>query len=233
MRDTTIVLIDGLPGSGKSTTARFLTAQFQRAGLAAACWLEVAEQGQDHPLNVGGAMHPAGQTTGSRLFAHYSVASYIEESLQRWQDFVQACAGTADVQIVESYPYQNAARVLLQMDAGIDQIHSYAAAIEQVLQPLHPVLIYFEQQDFVAATRAIARQRGPAWTAYLAEVATDCPYARRLGLHGLDGVLSVMTAYKAMLDDLRAASGLPELVLRDCAGRWPACYQEILAFLQI
>lgn len=233
VRDTRLILIDGLPGSGKTTTATILTARLREAGIAVACLLEIAEDGRDHPLNVGGALHPAGRTTGAQLFSRYSVEAYVAESLRRWRAFVDAAARADALQIVESYPYQNSVRVLLQMDAEADTIRSYAAAVEQVILPLHPVLIFFKQQDVVAATRAIAGQRGPEWTAYIADLVAGSPYARRLGLRGFEGVLAVMATYKEVLDGLRRESQLPTLALEGCDGRWDACHQQIAAFLQL
>jgi hypothetical protein len=182
---------------------------------------------------VGGPLHPAGSTHGAALFARYTVDSYIEESLRRWHAFVSAAAQAETVLVAESYPYQNAARILLQMDANADRIREYVAALEDIMEPLRPVLIYFEHEDATRALRAIATHRGPAWEAYATEVITDCPYARRRELHGTAGALTLMQAYKVMMDDLRQRSHLPTLVLAECAGRWEACHRQIFAFLEV
>jgi hypothetical protein len=69
-----LVLVEGLPGSGKSTTAKTLVARLRQKQLAAVLYPEVDA---DHPLNVGGALHPAGATTGEELFRRYTVEAYI------------------------------------------------------------------------------------------------------------------------------------------------------------
>jgi molybdopterin-guanine dinucleotide biosynthesis protein len=233
VRETKLVLIDGLPGSGKTTTALALVGQLQQRGVAAQCVLESAEEGRDQPLNVGGPLHPAGNTTGAQLFAHYTVESYIEESLYRWQAFVDLTARAGIVQVVESYPYQNAARILLQMDASMEQIAEYVATIEQTMRPLRPVMVYFERRNVEEALRAAAALRGPEWTAYAIEVITACSYAKRRGLYGLEGAHAMLVVYKAMMDELLARSQLPVLVLADCFGRWEMCHRQILEFLEV
>jgi hypothetical protein len=230
MRPTRLIFIEGLPGSGKSTTGRNLTAWLVRAGVAAHYFPEVEH---DHPLNVGGELHPAGMTLGAALFARYNVGTYMAESLQRWQRFVALASGDQATSVVESYPYQNAVRVLLQMDASPDRIEQYVAEVEEIVQPLAPVLIYLDRTDSQQAIQATSQERGEAWTSYAIQLITDCPYARRRGLVGESGVMALVTAYETLVRDLLAMSRLPRLTLIDCIGRWPACYQQIGDFLKL
>jgi nucleoside-triphosphatase THEP1 len=230
VRDTKLILIDGLPGSGKSTTARFLGDTLARRGVAVRCFLETAP---DHPLNVGGSLHPAGGTTGAELFAHYTPGSYIDESVGRWRAFVEAAERANAVHVAESYPYQNAVRVLLQMDAELDRMRTYAAEVEQIVEPLRPVLIFLERRDTAGALRAIAEQRGTDWTAYLAELLSAAPYSQQRGLRGSDAAVAFISAYKALVDELRSVSRMPALVLEDCGGQWEACHRRILEFLAV
>jgi thymidylate kinase len=228
MHPTRLIFIEGLPGSGKSTTARYLTTRLVRAGVAAHSFLEV---GPDHPLNVGGELHPAGMTLGTALFARYTVEAYVAESLQRWQRFVALATPEHATSVVESYPYQNAVRVLLQMDASPDRIKQYVAEVEEIVQPLAPLLIYLDRTDSQQAIQATSQQRGEAWTSYAIELITDCPYARRRGLVGESGVMALVTAYETVVRELLAMSRLPRLTLTDCMGRWPECHQQISDFL--
>lgn len=228
VQDRRLILLEGLPGSGKTTAAEFLAARCERRGRAVALYPETMAE---HPLHVGGTLHPAGRTSGAALFARYDVRAYVAESLARWRTFVRAAAQGATVHVTESYPYQSAARVLLQMDAPTERIRAYAQEVEALIAPLAPALVYFERPDADAALRAIVAHRGPAWTAYVVELATDCPYARRRGLTGLDGAAAMVGAYKALLDGLVAHSHLPRVVLVDCGDRWAACYEEMTTFL--
>lgn len=230
MRGTKLVFIDGIPGSGKTTTARALESVLAQRSVEVRCFLE---EHPDHPLNVGGPLHPSGRTTGATFFGRYTVDSFVDESLRRWRAFVNVAERADAVQVVESYPYQSAARVLLQMDASTDRIREYAAAVEQIVNVLQPVVIYFDRRDVAGALRAISEERGPEWTAYAVQLVTECPYGRRRGVHDLEGALIMMSAYKAVMDDLLGDSRLPVQKLEDCAGRWETCYRQIWAFLEI
>jgi hypothetical protein len=123
--------------------------------------------------------------------------------------------------------------VLLQLDAGTDQIRAYARQVEGLTLPLAPVLVYLAQQDAEAAAIATRQKRGAAWDAYLVDVVTHCPYAERRGLTGTSGVQAVVQAYRALLAELLAESRLPRVVLTDCASHWDVCSQQLRAFLAV
>ncbi len=226
--DTQLIFIDGLPGSGKSTTGLWLARVLEQAGLQARLLTEFEP---DHPLNVGGPLHPAGGTTGEALFQRYLPESYRAESLDRWRAFVSDAQVSEAVWVLESYPYQNSARILIQMDAAPELITEYTRTVEEVASPLRPALIYLARPDAERALREAAAMRGPEWTEYAVAVATRCPYGEARGLTGLEGAIEIVRWYREQMEALVAESRLPKLILSECAGRWDACYAEITRFL--
>jgi len=133
-----------------------------------------------------------------------------------------------------SYPLQNAVRVLLQLNATPDCMEEYARHVEALIMPLQPVLLYFTHRDLVQAFHTlstISTQRGKAWTDYVVELVTHCPYAMARRLEGFSGALAVLSDYKQLTDALVRQSHLPRIVLEACARGWAGCYQQIEAFL--
>jgi len=230
MLRTRLIFVDGLPGSGKSMTAQYVASELERRGIP--CRL-LREREVDHPLNVGGDLHPSGCATGARMFAEYTIGSFVEESLIRWNAFVRETLYSEHVFILDSYPFQNSLRILLQMDADLVTLARYQSRVEEVGADLDPVLIYFDPGDPERAFRAIAEQRGPAWTDYAIAVVTECPYALSRRLHGMDGALAVLTSYKLVLDEAVARFRFPRLMLSDCHLRWPNCHSKIREFLRL
>jgi hypothetical protein len=225
-----LIFVDGLPGSGKSTTAEYVAGALEQRGIP--CRL-LRERETDHPLNVGGDLHPSGSTTGARMFAAYSVRSFIEESLARWSAFVAGAMPSERVTVLDSYPFQKSVRVLLQMDADPAALAAYQACVQDKAAGLEPVLIYLDPGDAARMMRAIAERRGSAWTDYAISVITDCPYASTRGLNGTDGATAIMCSYKQLLDEAVARFPFPKLVLADCHRRWQACHAEICRFLRL
>jgi hypothetical protein len=233
MRDTQLIFVEGLPGLGKTTTASWLAARLHSARLPATLYLE-SQPG--HPINVGGDLHPAGDVTGEAYFQRYQPADFIRESLQRWQAFVADARPTGAISVLDSYPFQNSVRILLQMDAPFDDVREYAIQVETLVMPLRPALIYLSHRDMTHASQhfsKIAAQRGKAWLDYVVTVITHCPYATARHLTGFDGVLVFMRDYKQLTDALLRESHLPHIVLSDCAGGWNTRYRQIEAFLDL
>src|SRR5215510_3213401 len=144
MRDTQLIFVEGLPGSGKTTTASWLASRLQAERLLVNLLLE---HQPEHPLNVGGTLHPSGETTGEAFFHRYTSASFVHESLQRWHAFVRDAVQTDAISVLDSYPFQNSVRVLLQLNATPDCMREYASQVEALVMSLHPVLIYFNHRD--------------------------------------------------------------------------------------
>ena len=223
-----VVFVDGLPGSGKSTTAGYIARELEQRGIP--CRL-LRERETDHPLNVGGDLHPSGSTTGARMFAAYTVGSFVEECLARWKMFVAEAGRSEHVYILDSHPFQNSLRVLLQMDADPVTLVGYQSQIDAVAAGQDPVQIYLDSGDAGRTLRAIAEQRGPEWTDYAIAVITDCPYASSRNLRGMDGAVAILQSYKLLLDAFVARSAFPTLLLSGCHRHWPDCHAQIREFL--
>jgi hypothetical protein len=231
MRDTKLIFVEGLPGSGKTTTVSWPASRLQSERLIVNLFLE---HQPEHPLNVGGHLHPTGYTTGEAFFRRYTSASFVQESLQRWQAFVHTALQAEAISVLDSYPFQNTVRLLLQLNATPDCIREYASQVEALVMPLQPVLMYFNHWDLIHAFHNlshISAQRGKAWTDYVVDLVTHCPYAMARHLEGFSGALAVIRDYKQLTDSLLGQSRCPRIVLEDCAGDWEGCYQQIEAFL--
>jgi hypothetical protein len=98
------------------------------------------------------------------MFREYTIGSFMEESLSRWNAFVNEAIHSEHVYILDSYPFQNSLRILLQMDADPLMLAAYQSRVEEAAAGLDPVLIYLDPEDAERTLRAIAEQRGPAWT---------------------------------------------------------------------
>lgn len=228
MRDTHLILLDGLPGSGKTTATAYVAHCLAEAGVAARAYYE-SDDG--HPLNVGGPLHPAGETTGEALFRQYTVESYIAESLSRWRALVAETARSGVVPVLDSYPYQNAARILLQMDAEPGRIAAYVAEVEAVAAPLSPAMLYLESADPLAAWEWAVQVRGAEWAETAGAIVAECPYVWHRGLGAVEGMAAMLTAYTALLRGLVATTTLDHIVLPHTGGDWDARNERIRAYL--
>jgi hypothetical protein len=149
---------------------------------------------------------------------------------------LSAAIQAESINVLDSYPFQNSVRILLQLDAPSVRVKEYAKQVEALVTPLQPVLIYFNHPDTLSAInhiKQICEQRGQAWTNYAIELATYCPYAENRQLEGFDGLLTLMIDYKQVTDTLLGQSRLPRLILENCSKHYDECYRQIEAFLEL
>jgi hypothetical protein len=139
--------------------------------------------------------------------------------------------GSERVNVLDSYPFQNSVRVLLQIDAVPITVAAHQSCVQEKAAGLGPVLVYLDPGDAERTVRAIAEPRGSAWTDYAIAVISECPYASCRGLQGMAGAVAALRAYEHLLDEQVARFPFPELVLSACHRRWPACYARIRQFL--
>jgi len=167
------------------------------------------------------------------MFSTYTASSFVEESLARWRAFAAEARHSRRVHVLDSYPFQNSVRVLLQMDADLATVAAYQSQVEDEVAELAPVLIYLDPGDAERSLHEIATRRGPAWTAYAVTVITDCPYASARDLRGLDGAVTLLRSYKQLLDESVGRFSFPRLALTSCQHGWPECLARIRDFLNI
>jgi hypothetical protein len=94
------------------------------------------------------------------MFGAYTIGSFVEESLARWNAFVAEAMLSERVNILDSYPFQNSLRILLQMNADSVTLAAHQSCVEEATAGLDPVLIYLDAGDAGRTLRTIAEQRG-------------------------------------------------------------------------
>jgi hypothetical protein len=185
-----LVIVEGIMGSGKSTTARWIAANLERAHQPAQ---PVTELTRPHPVRATDELAHWYQP-----WLDAKPAELAERSLTKWRGFVASDTGEA-ITILDGQLFHGDLTNLFLMDAGSAAIVEYVQAVEETIRPLTPFLVYFYQRDVGQAIRAIAALRGPEWVAYQVNWKLQAPYSRRLGLAGLEGLIVLYKDYRAVL----------------------------------
>jgi deoxyadenosine/deoxycytidine kinase len=226
MLHTKLVVVDGLPGSGKSTTGQWLKLQLDRNGIAAR-WLHEADV--PHPL--WWYNHWDGTQYLPPDFDHISMETFIRTSLEKWRNFVTLAGTASEINIVESVFFQNAVAIFLMGDARPTRLMAYAHQVQTIISGLNPVLIYFYQADVALALRRICNLRGQDFENELLMNMERFPYLRRRGLTGLDGVTMLWQEIQKLTDLLFEEYTIAKLALETSGENWSSYQQQILDFL--
>ena len=216
MIDTKLILIEGLQGAGKTSTARYLAERMGALDIASKLYLE---DSPDNPVSVARAPKT-------------SPADDERYLLGEWGQLVQDQAGRPGVAIVESVFWQNGAILLYDFNGSLDTIHSYQAKIAPILRPLRPVVINLAVTNVRTHFGQMKIQRLQAWMSVMERINRRPLFESRPMLRVDD-----MVAYLQLKADLNRAlyerCALPKLEITDAHRDWGATHRSIEKFLEL
>ena len=200
------MLVEGLPGSGKSTTAQWLAGELERQGRPAR-WVY---EGEVPPRDWK-------EILGRRL--------------DGWSRFVASVRAGETAVVVDSAFLQTSVVLTLRRNLDGEIIRTFVARIADIIRPLDPALVYFHVPDPATAFRAICDERGMAWTLTHIGGFDGSPWARTRGASGMGGVLAYWREHAALCDAAAADAGLRTVTVGPEVGDWPSRRRHIAAFL--
>ena len=194
-----LLLVEGVPGSGKTTTARWLAAWLCEQGVEATFHDELDP---DHPV-VPRALRRTGSDAG-----------YADRCIAAWRRFAAAQARTRGVMVLEACLFQGTVRFLLEHEHPPADAERTLHETERALAPLRPRLLYFAAPDARGfLERDFPARKGKDWAGRIARYSETTPIARRHGWRGREGCVELYLAYRALCDRLVAGSTMPRLEL--------------------
>ena len=220
---TRLVIVEGIMGSGKSTTARWIAAQLEEAGLRA---LAITERVDPHPVRGTDGMEHWFQP-----WRDITTEGLIDRCLAKWRTFVAEAQATETIYALDGQLFHGDLTNLFLMKASRAAIAKYCETVADIARPLAPVLIYFYQADVARAIHTIAAERGEEWVKYQVDWKLQAPYSRRLVLTGLDGLVALYRDYRGLTDELYSRLDLPKLAIDNSQQAWDTYYQQIRAHL--
>ena len=223
-----LILIEGIPGSGKSVAAQTIARRLREAGRPGRWWYE-EEAG--HPIYV---FHDAAvlQAVTRDLFsgAHERV---IAEALEQWARFAGEAQRAGTTVVADGVFFGYLTWTLHYLDRPADETLAYVRRVQDALAPLDTRLVYLRQRDVAATMRHVLAVRGAGWAERTIRKAVDSPYGRARGLDGFEGLVRYWSDYQSLADRLFEAVRLPKLAVDVAVGGWTAADAAMAAFLDV
>ena len=201
-------------GSGKSTATLNIAHRLEASGIPA---IGITEGVSPHPIRYDWDLP----------WHEMPPAELARSSIGKWRAFVADAFIGGRIPIVDGQLFHGNLTSLFLLEAEASMIADYCRQILAVIRPLHPLLIYFRQDDIECALRVVSSQRGAAWVDYQTAWKLGSPYARRRDLAGLDGLITLYHDYRALTDHLFEGLDIPKIGIENSRYEW-STYDDVI-----
>ncbi|MFD1676135.1 hypothetical protein [Alicyclobacillus fodiniaquatilis] len=228
MRKTKLILIEGIPGSGKSSTAQYIMRCLAQAGTSCRWFYE---EDLHHPVYIFDD-----EASMRSVIADLATGQFpktINAAIARWRQFSIDVQSSDNVTVIDSCLFGYLSWSLFPNGATREEILHYIMRVEQILQPCNPVLLYFYQRDVETALAKIIQRRGPGTESHFISAATASIYGKSRGLSGFAGTVSYWNTYRSMTDAAFEGSTMTKIAIDNSDGEWGDYYRRIVNFLRL
>lgn len=177
---TNLIIVEGLPGAGKSTTAAVIADELRKAGEKVLC---IDEGVRDHPADYADYDFPDFETERKKI-------------LGKWRAFVE----TADRDMVYVFNcifMQNPmceTMMRFRMESSASQ--RYISEIAEIIRPLHPLIVYIDRPDVKGTVDRVLEERGREWLEAVIDYHTSQGYGKQNHLSGYEGYIKCLEERK-------------------------------------
>ena len=228
MIDTRLILVEGLPGSGKSTTAQFIAKCLSDNGIPNKWWYE-EEQG--HPVYFFNSSEEIQGVINDLSAGKYE--DVIDKALKQWEVFCNSLISVEKVLVIDSAFFGYLTWTLFPFGVPHEVIEKYLIEVESMISPFKPSLIYFYQEDIHCSLKEICDKRGGNTQERFIRNATESKYGRDRNLVGFVGMVQFWQEYRSLTDRIFERTTLRKLAIDNSVGNWAEYLSQITEFLKV
>jgi hypothetical protein len=231
MINTRLILIEGIPCSGKSTTAMKLNSIVSAHGIECQCFLEWSP---NNPIFIGNieSLPEIIATTKFRA----------QKIIRNWKDFTAKARQHSTVSIIESRFWQTDAMYLYLSGHSENEAIESSRRIVCIISELSPIVIYLAPQDIgkmlaqvTAAKNQEWRKAGKegSWQQWGNNVYEQQSWFTRRSLKGEDAIVRFFYEWAAISDKLYEEVPFRKIKLVDPQADWEGSMRRIEDVLEL
>lgn len=212
-----LIFVDGIMGSGKSTTATFVANCLEQKSISARV---IGEGDEGHPIQMKDPEE------------YESIQGWMAERLMKWAALKASILQSGEVFVLDGQLFHECVDALFYFDVPEMEIKTFVSQVMDVIQAVNPALIYLYQGDVRAALRRTCDERGAWWENWQIDWKVhNRPYGQARGLKGFEGFVQLYINYRQMTDRLFDGLDIEKLAIESGAGDWVGYNKKIKNFL--
>lgn len=238
---TRLYIVEGLPCSGKSSTAQFIADTLTAHGQT----VRYIDEGTgDHPADyefhafVNGRVIPLSKIPPEELDTYlphkiYDGLPWTAEAplmLNKWRQFVQE-ADADTVYIFNCVLLQNPmCETMIRFNMAERESAAHIRALAGIIAPMEPTIVYLHNDDIEESVRRTAAER-PGWLDAVIPYHVGGGYGESIGASGFDGYIACLR--ERQLREERILRSLPvnAITLDNPQRDWPAAHDRLRSIL--
>lgn len=209
-----LILIEGLPGAGKTTSSIHLGKFLQRGGFACRWYLE---NDDPHPIDC----------------SNLKLKDLPQKLPPLWSAFKEQALRENFVTVIESRIWQNTALFMLMDEYPVDEILHVHQLVWEELAPLSPVLLYLFQDDIEIALNRLYTIRSKTVIEQDIQTTSQYKWFQSRGLKDLDGWVQFFKEWQVVAEQLYSDWPFRKTKIHDPHDDWNIAYHQMHRFLQI
>lgn len=213
-----LILVEGVPFTGKSTLSEFLAQQLGLNGVPSR-WVSEGELLQQYFPRMQAVLDQPHSLSETALAAE-------------WRAFVQAVMQEPTTLVVDSALSYTAVYPLLAVDRPGTAIRSELTRIAALCGPLQPLVLHLTGAIDQLVPASIV-ERGAEWEEHLLGQSDATPYQQARGRSGVAGTIALLQETQALMHELLADGSWHTLTLDVSAVDWHTNRRAVLDALQI
>ncbi len=257
-----LIIVEGLPCSGKSTTAKFIAEQLgfsfvdEGAGNHPSdyeCHAHLTDNelkmfsdsernqiAENCEIKSGGYIVKL-ENSNDKLFEKllkykiYDFLPWEKEKplmLDKWREFVQ---NNNDNRYVFNCVFLQNPMCETMMRFGFSEEVSftYISEITEIIKPLAPVIVYLKNNDIYDSVKKASAERGDEWLRAVIDYHCDGEYGKQHKLTGVDGYIDALKERQRREIAILSKLDIESIVLDNPQHDWNKAYLELITKLRI
>ena len=214
MIDTKLILIEGLPGAGKTTSTVDLGTYLQRQGIVCRWYLE----GDDpHPIDC----------------LEFKIKDLAKKLPRLWAAFAEQALQENAVTIIESRLWQNTALFMFMSEYPIDEILHVHRLVWEELISIAPNVIYLYQENIEIALKRLSTLRSKDMMEKDIQATSQYKWFQSRGLNDFGGWAQFFEEWQPVAELLYSDWPFGKIKIRNPHDDWEQAYQQMYHFLQV